>query len=86
MYIHVYIYIYIYTYIYVPTYANIFMHYVGNTFIPSFNLQPTAYFRHIDDIFLIWPHGIDTLETLPENASRTHPNISLTREYSTIAV
>ena len=29
-----------------PTYANIFMHYVENTYLSSFNLQPTTYFRH----------------------------------------
>ena len=38
------------------------------------------------DIFLIWPHGIDTLETFLENLSRTHPNISFIHEYSTTAV
>ena len=47
-----------------PTDTNIFMHYVEDTFLSSFNLQPTAYFRFIDDIFLIWPNGIDTLETI----------------------
>ena len=46
-----------------PTYANIFMHYVEDTFFNIFNLQPTAYFRFIDYIFLICSHGIDTLET-----------------------
>ena len=69
-----------------PTYANIFMYYIENTFISSFNLKPTAYFRYIDDIFLIWPHGIHTLETFLEDANRTHPNISCTHEYSTTAV
>ena len=69
-----------------PTYANIFMYCVENTFLSTFNLQPTAYLRYIDDIFLIWPHGIDTLETFLEDANRTHPNISFTHEYSTTAV
>ena len=44
-----------------PTYANIYMHYVEKTFLSLFHLQPTAYFRYIDDIFLILKHGIDTL-------------------------
>ena len=69
-----------------PTYTNIFMHYIGNTFPSSFNLRPTAYFRYIDDIFLIWPHGIDTLQTFLENANTTHPNISVTHEYSSTVV
>ena len=46
-----------------------------NEFLSTFNLQPTAYFRNIDDIFLIWPLGIDTLETFIEDANRTHQNI-----------
>ena len=69
-----------------PTYVNIFMHYVENTFLSSFNLQPTDYFRYIDDNILIWPHGINTLETFLENAYRTHRNISFTHQYSTKAV
>ena len=69
-----------------PTYANIFMHYIENTFLSSFNLKPTAYFRYIDDIFLIWPHGTDILQTFLENANRTHSNISFTHEYSSTDV
>ena len=66
-----------------PTYANIFMYYIEDTFLSSLSLKPTAYFRYIDDIFLIWPHGIDTFL---ENANRTHPNIRFTHEYSSTAV
>ena len=69
-----------------PTYANIFMHYVENTFLSTINLHPTAYFRYIDDIFIIRPHGIDTLDTFLQDAYRTHPNICFTHEYSTTAV
>ena len=69
-----------------PTYANIFMYYAENSFHSAFNFQTTTYFRHIDDIFIIWPHGIDTLEVFLEDANRTHPNISFTHEYSTTAV
>ena len=69
-----------------PTYDNVFMYYIENTFLSSFNLKPAAYFRYIDDIFLIWPHGIDTLQTFLDNANRTHPNISFTHEYSSTAV
>ena len=69
-----------------PTSANIFMYYVENTFLSSFNLKPTASFRHIDDIFLIWLHGRNNLETFLENAIRTHRNVSFTHGYSTSAV
>ena len=36
-----------------PTYANIYMYYVENIFLSSFNLKPTAYFRYIDDVFYL---------------------------------
>ena len=62
------------------------MYYIENTFLSSFNLKPTAYFRYMDDIFLIWPHGTDTLQTFLENVNRTHPNICFTHEYSSTAV
>ena len=52
----------------VPAFANNLMHYVENTFLSSFNLQPTAYLRYIDVIFLIWPHGIVTFKTFVESA------------------
>ena len=69
-----------------PTYANIFMYYIESKFLSTINLQPTSYSRYIDDIFLIWPHGMYTLETFLEDANRTHPNISSTHEYSSTAV
>ena len=62
------------------------MYYVDNTFISSSSSQPTAYFRYIDDIFLIWPRGIDTFEIFLHDANRTQPNICFTHEYSNIAV
>ena len=68
-----------------PTHANCFMHYVENTFFSSFNLHPTAYFRYINEIFLIRHHSIDTLETFLSNVNRTHPSIGFTHEYSTTA-
>ena len=69
-----------------PAYANIFMYYIQNTFLSSYNLRPTAYFKDIDDIFLFWPHGIDTLQTFLENANRTQTNMSFTHRYSSTAV
>ena len=69
-----------------PTHANISMYYVENTFLSTFSLQPTAYLRYFNEICLIWPHGIDNLETVLENANISHPNIGFTLEYSTTAV
>ena len=68
-----------------PKYVNIFMYDVVNTFLSSFNLQTTAYFRYIDDISIISPHGIDFIETFQEDANGAHPSISFTHEYSSSA-
>ena len=42
-----------------PEYANIFMEYVENSFLSSFPLNPTVFYRYIDDIFMILSHGMD---------------------------
>ena len=38
-------------------FANIFMDSVEKSFLSSFPLMPTVYYRYMDDI--IWSHGID---------------------------
>ena len=45
------------------------MYYVENTCRSTFNLHPTAYIRYIDDICLIWPHGIDDSENFLGDAN-----------------
>ena len=37
-----------------PAYAMISMESVENSFLSSFQLMPTVYYRFIDDIFIIW--------------------------------
>ena len=56
------------------------------TLVSHMSILQLLYHSCIDDIFLIWPHGIDTLQTFLENANRTHPNISFTHEYSSTVV
>ena len=52
-------------------------------FLSSFPHKPTVYYRYIDDIFMIWSHGIDKFEQFLRNANNTHPNITFTYEAST---
>jgi len=65
-----------------PAYANICMHHIDCKLLDSFHLKPIAYFRYIDDIFLIWPHGHDTLKQFIDNANTIHPSIKFTSESS----
>ena len=73
---------------------TIYVNYHSKILCILIQLLSTRYFqvllpqlvRYIDDILIIWPHGIDTLDTFLQDANRTHPNISFTHEYSTTAV
>ena len=44
-----------------PCYANIFMAELEEDFLSGYPYKPLAYYRYIDDIFIIWSHGLDLL-------------------------
>ena len=44
-----------------PSYANLFMTKFEQNHVYTYHLQPTIWKRFIDDIFMIWPHGMDSL-------------------------
>jgi hypothetical protein len=46
-----------------PSYANLFMGLFETNFLSSQPLQPLAWMRFIDDVFFIWQHSIESLET-----------------------
>ena len=66
-----------------PAYAIIFMESVENSFLSSFPHKPTVYYRYIDDIFMIWSHGIDKFEQFLHNPTNTHHNTTFAYEVST---
>ena len=67
-----------------PAYAIIFMESVETSFIFNFfPLKPNIYYRDIDDIFMIWSHGIDKFKQFLSNANNTHTNNTFTYEAST---
>ena len=41
-----------------PCYANIFMAELEENFLSGYPYKPLANYRYIDDIFIIWSHGI----------------------------
>ena len=65
-----------------PQYANLFMHHFETDFFTTQTLQPTFYTRYIDDIFLLWPHGEDSLKKLHADINKHHPTLRLTMDYS----
>ena len=46
-----------------PSYANLFMGRLEESFLDSRNLKPLFWARYIDDIFLLWSHGHETLSS-----------------------
>ena len=49
-----------------PNYAIIFMHYIEETILNTSPLKPRIWKRFIDDIFMVWQHGKDTLDDFLE--------------------
>ena len=46
------------------------------------NKKTWLWWRHIDDIFMIWQHGEDELKLFLEKLNNFHPSIKFTCEYS----
>ena len=65
-----------------PSYANIFMGDLEEKLLDSYNLKPTIWYRFIDDIFCIWSHGRDELESFHKHLNSFHQTIKFTMECS----
>ena len=63
---------------YAPSYANIFMAYFEKEAMKKCYLKPTTYNRFLDDIFIIWDHGRENLETFIKIMNTHHPSVKLT--------
>ena len=65
-----------------PSYANLFMSTFEDKYVYTYPQQPTLWKRFIDDIFLIWPHGKESLIRFIEHLNRVHPTIKFTSDIS----
>ena len=54
-----------------------FMSEFETSFIERQQNKPLKWFRYIDDIFFIWPHGEDNLETFVEHRNSFDPSLKL---------
>lgn len=50
-----------------PSFANLFMGLLERSFLNSQTLKPFIWLRFIDDIFLLWQHGNESLSTFLNN-------------------
>ena len=65
-----------------PSYANLFMSKFEQAHVYTYHLQPTLWKRFIDDIFLIWPHGMDSLIEFIQYLNTVHSTIKFTSAIS----
>ena len=66
-----------------PCYANIFMAELEENVLSGYQYKPLAYYRYIDDIFIIWSQGLDILHDFINSINYQHSNIIFTSNIST---
>ena len=65
-----------------PTIANIFLSITLNKFLATQPLKPLLLKRYIDDIFVIWPHSSEELNTFLTALNTFHSSLHFTSSYS----
>ena len=65
-----------------PPYACIFMDEVETSFIETQEMKPLVWFRYIDDVFFIWTHEQEKLDSFLEELNRCKPHLKFTYESS----
>ena len=65
-----------------PSYANIFMGNLERRILDQVDLKPNIWWRYIDDVFTIWPHGENSLVEFVALINSYHPTIQFTAEWS----
>ena len=63
-----------------PSYVNLFMTKFEENYVYTYHLQPKLWKRFIDDIFLIWPHGMDSLLEFIKHLNTVHSTIKFTSD------
>jgi Reverse transcriptase (RNA-dependent DNA polymerase) len=63
-----------------PVAANLYLEEWEEERIRTARLKPKCWLRYVDDTFVIWPHGRNTLEEFLDHLNAGHPSISLTME------
>ena len=69
-----------------PPYAILFMADLEGKILNDLEEKPMIWWRYIDDIFFVWEHGEESLETFLSKLNTFHPTIKFTAEYSKEAI
>ena len=65
-----------------PSYANTFMGWFEDEFVYTYNPAPMVWKRFIDDIFVIWTHGLERLNAFVHHLNNCLPSIKFEAEQS----
>ena len=65
-----------------PSYTNLFMGRLETQILERATNKPTVWWRYIDDVFTIWPHGEGCFKQYLEQINSMHPSIKFTAEWS----
>ena len=65
-----------------PSYANLFLAKFETDALRRAPCQPYVWWRYIDDIFMIWTHSVEDLNTFTTFLNDIHPTIKFTCNYS----
>ena len=65
-----------------PNYANLFMDRFKTKALKGFPLKPLTCKRFIDDIFMVWTQGEESLKTFIDYLNSLHETIKFTHEMS----
>ena len=65
-----------------PSYANLFMGVLEQQMLSSYKYKLLAYFRYIDDIFMIWTEGKETLNEFLTHCNNQNKHIQFEQTIS----
>ena len=65
-----------------PAYANLFMTRLEERLLEASPYKPLIWMRFIDDVFFIWMHGKEELESFINYLNSSHKTIKFTSEQS----
>ena len=65
-----------------PSYANIFMDKLERQLVTQAQTKPHTWWRYIDDIFIIWTEGEDSLRDFINCLNSAHRTIKFTSKWS----
>ncbi|XP_018562776.1 uncharacterized protein LOC108904627 [Anoplophora glabripennis] len=63
-----------------PVLANIYMEAFEKKALESTTLKPKCWYLYVDDTFIIWPHGRNTVADFLDHINGIHPDIQFTME------